>query len=328
MLNTVLSLFLSMMLADLYRRSRISREMVSSMESFGKRFASVSIPAVIGLLPMPAGAYISAGLVDPVYEEMKISSEQRTFVNYWFRHIWSPIWPLYQSIILASGLLGISFTSIVSRTWPISLSSAIAGILIAMRILPSTNDKEKRGIKGLIHLWPFAAIAILSIALSIPLPITLVAVISIFSIVYRMNFSDIRKAVRYSLDATLISLIIISFIFGSAIDASGLSYSLNSMLSRFSLLAVFLLPFLMVFATGFEFTFVALAFPAIEPLLGGKGLSLAFLGGYLGSMLSPSHACLIMSAKFYRASLGKSYNYIVKAVAITASIAILLLVIL
>ncbi|MGB9725976.1 MAG: DUF401 family protein [Fervidicoccaceae archaeon] len=321
MLNTITSLFLSMMLAYLYRGTDASKKMVASMESLGRRFASASIPAVIGLLPMPAGAYISAGLVDPVYEDLGINKEQRTFINYWFRHIWSPIWPLYQSIILASALLGLSFTSIVSRTWPISLSSVIAGTILAFKILPKSEKNERRSASGLVHLWPFALIALLSIAFSIPLPITLIAAIALFSIIYRVSFSDIEKALRYSLDLTLISLMMISFIYGNAIDASGLPSSLTNVLSRFSLLVVFLLPFLMVFSTGFEFTFVALAFPAIEPLLGGRGLSIAFLGGYLGSMLSPSHACLIMSAKFYRSSLGKSYRYVIKAVAITAALA-------
>ncbi len=47
--------------------------------------------AAIGPLPMPGGAYISAVVVDPLYDKMGLKSHQKTFLNYWMRHIWIPV---------------------------------------------------------------------------------------------------------------------------------------------------------------------------------------------------------------------------------------------
>src|SRR5262249_16135590 len=45
-------------------------------------------PALVGLLPMPAGALVSAPLVNDAAGSKPVSPEARTFINYWFRHLW------------------------------------------------------------------------------------------------------------------------------------------------------------------------------------------------------------------------------------------------
>ena len=52
------------------------------------RTAGVMLPALIGLLPMPAGALFSAPMVETALCRNPMTGEQRTAVNYWFRHIW------------------------------------------------------------------------------------------------------------------------------------------------------------------------------------------------------------------------------------------------
>ena len=46
------------------------------------------IPAVIGLLPVVGGAMLSAPLVAEASDDLKLSAERRTFLNFWFRHVW------------------------------------------------------------------------------------------------------------------------------------------------------------------------------------------------------------------------------------------------
>lgn len=57
------------------------------------RFTVVFIPAVIGLLPVVGGAMLSAPLVAEASDELNLSRERRTFLNYWFRHVWEYTMP-------------------------------------------------------------------------------------------------------------------------------------------------------------------------------------------------------------------------------------------
>ena len=38
---------------------------------------------------------------------MNTGPERRTFLNYWFRHVWEMVFPLYPSLVLAAGLMGV-----------------------------------------------------------------------------------------------------------------------------------------------------------------------------------------------------------------------------
>jgi len=89
----------------------------------------------------------------------------------------------------------------------------------------------------------------------------------LFLILYRPDAGVIKQAVKKSLDPTLIGLIIVSLVFGNSIRVSGLANTLAERLAGYGALAVFTVPFSIIIATGFEFTFVALGFPALKNLL-------------------------------------------------------------
>ncbi|MEM0153023.1 MAG: DUF401 family protein [Ignisphaera sp.] len=327
LLETIASLVLAMFLADLYRSTYIADSVVKSLEMLSPRVAAISIPAIIGLLPMPAGAYISATIINPLYTECRLTSQEKTFLNYWFRHIWVTIWPLYQSIILASAILNMSFDAIILHNWPIFIASIFSGIIVSRTIIYRINSNcigcRDRDFKGLVHLWPFMAIVIMSMVLKLSLPLTLAIIIMMLIAVYRPSMDMIKSSFRYSLDPTIITLIIESMIFSRTIVETGLAHQLAVYLAPYADIAVFMIPFIMVTATGFEFTFVTIAFPAVLPLLTDYRITLAFLGGYMGAMLSPAHACFVLTAKFFRSDLGSVYRrYLILAAGLTIAIVI------
>jgi len=67
-----------------------SRELIG-----GARTASALLPALVGLMPMPGGALLSAPLVDEVLPKNKYPPEFMTIVNYWSRHVVEFCWPVY-----------------------------------------------------------------------------------------------------------------------------------------------------------------------------------------------------------------------------------------
>lgn len=329
-LNTLASLLLAMMMAELYRGLKVSEEVVKALEKISSKIAAIVIPMLIGLIPMPGGAYISAAMVNSIYDYIGLKPEEKTFINFWFRHIWVTIWPLYQAIILSSVILNLSITEIIKRTWIIALSIALAGTSITYVILNNRYHRdEKRSLgepKKLVHIWPFAILALLSLTTPLPLPISITITIALILIIYKPSKTTIYRALKYALNPTFIALVFVSLMFSNSIKLSGLAEDLAKYLYNFSAIAVALIPFTVVMATGLEFTFVALTFPALKPLLfQGSNLVLAFLGGVIGSLLSPTHACLVLSAQYFGSPLQKVYKYTVPAsiIALATSLAII-----
>ncbi|MEM3980821.1 MAG: DUF401 family protein, partial [Ignisphaera sp.] len=77
-LNTLASLLLAMMMAELYRELKVSEEVVKALEKISSRIASIAIPMLIGLIPMPGGAYISATMVNSIYDSIGLKPEEKT----------------------------------------------------------------------------------------------------------------------------------------------------------------------------------------------------------------------------------------------------------
>lgn len=327
-LNTAASLLLAMMMAELYRGLKVSEEVVRGLEKINSRIASIAIPMLIGLVPMPGGAYISASMVNSIYDSIGLKPEEKTFINFWFRHIWITIWPLYQAIILSSVILNLSITEIIKRTWVIALSIALSGISIAYVILQNQIHENKKNLgepKKLAHIWPFIVLALLSLATPLPLPLSIIITIVLILVIYKPSRTTTYRALRYALNPTFIALVLISLMFSNSIKLSGLAEALAKHLYGFSNIAVLLIPFTVVMATGLEFTFVALTFPALKPLLlHGSNLTLAFLGGVVGSLLSPTHACLVLSAQYFGSPLQKVYKYTIPASIIALAISLIM----
>jgi len=92
--------------------------------------------------------------------------------------------------------------------------------------------------------------------------------------------------------------------------------------SRVTLAAV---PFLVGLLTGLTIAPVGITFPILMPLLQGAGrmehFMLAYVGGYMGVMLSPVHLCLVLTREYYGADFWRTYRLVIPLVAVvTASL--------
>jgi hypothetical protein len=151
------SLIFAMALGFLLREQKAC--VAIGLSALGARTDTFAIPAAIDLLPMPGGAYISAVVVDPLYDKMGLKSHQKTFLNYWMRHIWIPLWPLFQGVLITAAVLGVSVWQVVEWAWPDALFAAVAGVATAASLVkpvPVAGDS-----RDLTALWPLAAVAVL-----------------------------------------------------------------------------------------------------------------------------------------------------------------------
>jgi len=116
---------------------RNADEIVSAAERWGGRHGRTCtlmvLPAVIGLIPMPGGALFSAPFVQRSGGEINGSSEWKSAVNYWFRHLWEYWWPLYPGVIIAMSVFEMDAWQFMSVQILYTPVAAVAGYLFLVR---------------------------------------------------------------------------------------------------------------------------------------------------------------------------------------------------
>lgn len=107
--------------------------LMAALQSLFKdaRIALAGMPALIGFLPMPGGALLSAPMVEEVAKAAprEVSPEDKSLVNYLFRHVWEYFLPVYPAILISVEIWNVGFGEIAARQLVLSFG-AIAGALV------------------------------------------------------------------------------------------------------------------------------------------------------------------------------------------------------
>ncbi len=341
---------LLLIMSHLMEGSGHMQRLVDSFTRLSKdaRIVGSVMPALIGLLPMPGGALFSAPMVETSLNERSVSGEQKTVLNYWFRHIWEYWWPLYPGVVLAIALLGVDTWRYIFFMAPLTLLSVMAGVIFI--ILPLGGIESHREghltwseIKG--FLWEIMPILIVILVILLLAGLTrflhlfdinikisgvtsiLPALLAAILWVCLVNHIPLRQFRAAFLEKGVLPLLILIFsimIFKTIMTESQVVTQVRDELMAYKipvLLVIMIMPFLSGFITGVAMGFVGASFPLIIPLFHTTQpfdymalAALAFTYGYMGMMLSPVHLCLLVSKDYYKASLTKSYRYLLPPV--------------
>ena len=313
--------------------------LAATMERIGPRLAMHLVPAVIGLVPMPAGALVSAAALRDLAKRMGLTPERVTFINYWFRHIWEYSLPVYPAIITTSVILSVQLSSMVITLLPMTALAIALGTISSYRMLKLNKSREtkERMSKNIAYnllraSWPIllvVALVLLGLDAVIAFPLAL----ALLACQQRAKWPKLKKALKYGLDPKILFLLYAIMLYKATIEGSGAAYTLFSDMQNIGLPALTVLaalPFLMGFATGIGIGFVGISLPLLVPFLtlgselNSYALLLAYTSGYVGVLLSPVHLCLILSAEYFKASLAKVYKYILPPLIAIEAVAVLI----
>lgn len=286
------------------------------------------LPALVGLLPMPAGAMMSAPMVEHLGAKRNLSPEVKMVVNYWFRHILEFTWPLYLGVILTSSLLRISFREVILAQIPLSLAMILSGVLFYSSKIKAkkSNSQRKGGILGNLVLafkgtLPVLVVVGLNLALKIDLALALGLTIIIVGLIGRISITKWKEMIRKAITLEMVILILSVMIFNKLITVSGAIQTIPRSLADFGIspvLAIIVIPFTVGILTGMTSAFVAISYPVLFSFLSPNGINygymmLAYGAGFSGVMLSPVHLCLIVTKDYFKASFKKIYGMLVPA---------------
>ncbi|MCX7787315.1 MAG: DUF401 family protein [Spirochaetes bacterium] len=337
------SLFLTMVivgviwLSSLLAEAGIMKDLVSSLERrLSKRWLVAALPAVVGLLPMPAGALFSAPLLDDGDPDHEMDPLQKTRINYWFRHIWEYWWPLYPGILLAVDITGVSVWNFVLVMFPMFFASTGAGYIFLLSKLSRENSTHPTGTQKAflpLILPTLTVIVVYSGFLAfvpslseidkyLPMVIGVLAGIAILQVQRPLSWNVWKRVLGSKRTVSLAVIVLLARVYGAFIEArlpagNFLMDQIRSELNEFGipiLLLIFLIPFISGVTTGITVGYVGASYPVIFRLLGTdpspgvlfSTIALTHTSGYLGMIFSPIHVCLIVTNEYFKTGLWES----------------------
>jgi integral membrane protein (TIGR00529 family) len=294
------------------------------------------IPAFGGLLPMPGGAMWSAPLVASVGSAPDISPEQRTFINYWFRHVWEYVLPIYPGLVIASAILSIPIAKIVVAQAPLCAAAIVSGAIVVFARIGRGDRQAARGrpvhreLLGLLSgLWPFVFVILLVLVFKMNLLAVTTVTIIIIAVLKRTGLRKLGALAKRSLSLSTVSLVLGVMAFKEIMEVGGVVRVFPGLLGALNVpdaAVVFLIPMLVGLLTGLAQAFVGVAFPVVLPFIVASSdpvnvAAIAYAGGFLGVLLSPVHLCLILTHHYFGAGLGGIYRLMLLPSVVVALVA-------
>ncbi|EGJ49510.1 DUF401 family protein [Desulfocurvibacter africanus] len=359
-LTTVKTLLLAvvviliLVLSDILELSGQNRRLMDALSGYltSPRLRLAFFPSLIGLLPMPGGAVFSAPMLGSVAEGMNIRPEDKVMLNYWFRHMWELIWPLYPGIILASSLSGVPLITLIAYTLPGMIFFTVLGWWFLLRpsrlplpIEAVSERKPRNARKALLHGLPLLVAIVGSLGLEgllsavrpdVPYEWGIIAGLAT-AIAWTMLQNGLKLGflAKVLLQRKLLGMLLAIasiFVFKDVMAGSGvvetLSASAGGAMAMFA--ASVLLPYLVGLVSGITMAFVGATFPLMLGLLQQAGamdslipyMVLSLFSGFLGVMSSPLHICYVLSCQYFEVGLGRPWRKLLAPCALLMAFAV------
>jgi hypothetical protein len=328
-LQLLIALSFIRMLEMILRERDLLKRMMNLVKGVlrNKRAVAVSMPLLIGLMPSIGGAYFSAPMVSEVTQGLKISAEVKAFINYWYRHPWEFCLPLYPGIVLASVICGIPMRSFLLLNLSYAVTMAVSGQFFGIKDITGRFDHIAPINKdGVLCFIPIVALVLLVIVFNVSLCYALIWIVILLIAFFRMDFKKIKEIFFYGFSVDIVLLILGIMLFKETLEVSGAVKNLSQFFGSNNvpiIYILFILPFISGFLTGITTGFVASSFPILLSLHGvdAYGLSFAFACGYIGVLLSPVHACLVLTKDYFKADMSGIYKKTIPAVMVILIVA-------
>ncbi|MFA5032491.1 MAG: DUF401 family protein [bacterium] len=300
-------------------------------------------PAIVGFIPMPAGAMLSAPMVEEASKGMNLSPELKTFISYWFRHPWEYCWPVYLGMILASSVLNMPVRTLSLNQYPLSIAIIVVGIVVCSimfpkeaKNIPQTSNLKTKKSRDLgtffISILPILLVFVFVVVAKLDVIIALAITVIMLIFLQKPFPKNILPGLKSGLSLDISLLLVAVMIFKKVLENSGALTSItqflgNSNTSSLALLAF--IPFIVGFLTGVTTAFVGIAFPMLMPLLHNNPtyVMFAYAFGFAGVLLSPVHLCLAITKEYFKANLWGVYKMLIPSTAFVMLVAIVMIVI-
>jgi uncharacterized protein len=289
-------------------------------------------------MPNPGGSLFSAPMVDTEGDKYKLNKDQKNFLNVWFRHIWFPIYPISQAMII---LCSVKFSNIPMGTLIVAnftafLAFVAVGFVFLRRFVGPTshiNETVKKDNRGFMYLLPpivpllFYPLKLVGLSETrcflLGVAFSIVLLLLLTRTDWRSSGVLIRKSLTWKLAFAIFGIII----FQEMLQASQVHSLIRDLMSSVAfpaLLLIVIIPFILGVLTGSDFGALApLSYILLAPFFPFTGVSLLgvtsliFVSSFVGYLISPIHLCNVLSSEYLKTDTTRMYKYFIPGVVAT-----------
>ena len=281
---------------------------------FNNRRVNASLaPVLVGMLPSAGAVTISGAIVDKTAGN-HLSTEEKTFVASFYRHIPEAILPTYSTILIGVQLAGQSMSLYLLLTLPLVLLLAGLGYAFHLRKIPKetglspSRDKRKDALDLFRSFWTILLTVSLIITLRLPVYAAVAAAVVLNIGISRFRPQELLHMLVTAFDLRLVLTTLSIMVFKDVIIETGVLHTLPAILSALPI-PVFLVFFLIFFCgaivsgqSSINVIGLPLAFATI-PGAGAPLLVYLMAAGYAAMQLSPTHICLAIVTEYFRVDM-------------------------
>ncbi len=297
-----------------------SGEIDSIVNNFrvGKKSFLAITPALLGMLPVPGGAVLSAPLVEKA--GAGVDDRTKVSINVWFRHLFILIYPLSPALIASTKIVGLNVYDAIPWLMPWFVLSALVGYLFfLMKIRGRIDYATPFSLKNLlIPLCVIISAPIIDFLLrsifNFPIEETATLIAVLVALSLSMFFSpiriDIKKAFLGSRPWNFAFIILGMFTFLNVFIASDTASKVASLPLSDQLLCV-LAGFLLGFITGRIQLPASIILPIYLALYGSMSpivFSITYFSIFLGYIISPTHPCIVVTLQYFNTDIKEFYR--------------------
>jgi len=292
---------------------------------------------LMGLLPVPGGAILSASVVEEEGRSMGADERGSATANLLFRHLNFFAYPLSPALIFlaSSEVLGIGMPILMLALLPASLAHIVSSSISSFygmkpsRPPSGSGDTDRKAclmrlLRGLTPILIAPILGALGLGLSASICVSLATSLLLAGL--RGGLGDLlnraagglRKSKAYSFALP----ILFAMMFRRAFKSSGISGAFGGLLSASPLpegLTLCLLALVLGLATGTVTLPVITVLPPDVGLLEGV---MAYTGAVTGYIISPLHLCFILTAEYFGLRQAKMYPRLLAYAVLTLSISL------
>lgn len=337
-INLMLVFAIVTYLAEIWKISGFLDDIINNFEKiFPPKVSLPLFTIVIGLLSMPGGALVSAPMIEYGARNLDLKVEDKALLNFWFRHIWEPISPLFPEFLLEASILGISIGKLIGIQWPIAVGMLVSGIVFIMPKIPDVDfKKEKVNLEIIFSIFKsISPIILIFVCLMLfkNLPSFVAMLVGLVYVLFlkKVTSKKMVQAFKFRKILEYAFLIFSVFLLREVINKTNFAMSIYNELQLLNLpnfVILFFLPFSIGFLAGISSASIGIAFPLLLPLLrpdnilSMQSVFIAYLGVWTALLVTPTHLCLSLSVDYFKASFSKFYKGMVKPIFLLILIAL------
>lgn len=329
-------------LGNLLKQYGILEKIVSALEKLipSKKVLIMIMPAIMGLLPVPGGAFLSAPFVDSIGNDLKMGGTTKSVVNLYFRHCALFLLPYNTTMLaIASTLPEINVYHVIALNLAFVAVMELGAYFMYVRPCVTARNENLSG-RGqavkevLMYLSPIYMALVFNTVFGLQMYQAIFLCILLTFLLKGKDKSQFLKHAAGGLSvSTLVMLVGVYFMQNVIKSLDIVMAGVGGVLSGSSMLTFMLIVPVVGLVFGLATGLSLVPMGMLLPFVAGMGLSplaqavYAFyilVWSFLGYYFSPFHLCQLLTIKYMGCDSGPVYKKHAKMMPILAVTAVLL----